>query len=54
MIEYENGDTKYEFQFLALGVSEKAQWLADIAQVHIPVIDSYYNFTVQLIIVYSE
>ncbi len=34
MIEYENGnESKQEFQFLAMGVSEKAQWMADIAQV---------------------
>lgn len=34
IIEYDNGETKAEFQFLAMGVSEKAQWMADIAQVN--------------------
>ena len=33
IIEYENESVKQEFQFLAMGVSEKAQWMADITQV---------------------
>ncbi len=33
VIEYETDTGKHELQFLAMGVSEKAQWMVDIAQV---------------------
>ena len=39
-VDYEHSDDKHTVILIAMGVAEKAQWIADIAQVNIHFINS--------------